>query len=88
MLRGQRFGARLWSACGIVAGKAVQAKFKSGRLDPLRFVGENDEVVVDVRRVVRDLTGELLAERTVHHRFRFEAGLVKVFEIIQSTAEE
>ncbi|MBV8898633.1 MAG: nuclear transport factor 2 family protein [Verrucomicrobia bacterium] len=51
------------------------------RVEPQRFEGENDEVVVEVRQVVRDRTGHLIAERTVYHYFRFEGGLVKVFEI-------
>jgi nuclear transport factor 2 (NTF2) superfamily protein len=51
------------------------------RVEPQRFEGDNDEVVVEVRQVVRDREGHLIAERTVRHFFRFEDGLVKVFEI-------
>ncbi|MBV9997575.1 MAG: nuclear transport factor 2 family protein [Verrucomicrobia bacterium] len=52
------------------------------RVEPQRFEGENDDVVVEVHQVVRDLEGGLLTDRTVHHRFRFEGGLVKTFDIL------
>lgn len=52
------------------------------RVDPQRFEGENDEIVVEVHQVVRDLEGHLIADRMVRHFFRFEGGLVKVFDIL------
>lgn len=52
------------------------------RVEPQGFSGEDDEVVVEVRQVVRDLDGHLIADRVVRHFFRFEGELVKVFEIL------
>jgi nuclear transport factor 2 (NTF2) superfamily protein len=52
------------------------------RVNPQRFEGENDEIVVEVHQVVRDLEGHLIADRRVYHFFRFEDGLVKVFDIL------
>jgi hypothetical protein len=36
---------------------------------------------VEVHQVVRDLDGNLLADRIVGHVFRIESGLIKRFEI-------
>jgi ketosteroid isomerase-like protein len=43
--------------------------------------GPEGEVVVEVHQVVRDLNGNLLADRMVGHVFRIETGLVKRFDI-------
>lgn len=39
------------------------------------------EVVVEVHQVVRDLNGNLLADKMIGHVFRIEKGLVKRFDI-------
>ncbi len=39
------------------------------------------EVIVEVHQIVRDLNGNLLADKMVGHVFRFEKGLVKRFDI-------
>lgn len=52
------------------------------RVDPVAFsVGPDDEIIVDVHQVVRDLKGNLLADRKVGHVFQIENGLVKRFDI-------
>ena len=42
--------------------------------------------VVEVHQVVRDLSGNLLTERTVQHVYRFENGLIQSMEIREATA--
>jgi hypothetical protein len=43
--------------------------------------GAHDEMVVEVRQTIRDLSGKLLSERMVGHIFRIENGLVTRFDI-------
>ena len=43
--------------------------------------GSEGEVVVEVRQVVRDLQGNLVADKMVGHIFRIENGLIKRFDI-------
>ena len=52
------------------------------RVDPIDFaVGSDGEILVEVQQVVRDLNGQLLANKRVGHKFRVERGLVKRFDI-------
>ena len=52
------------------------------RVEPVAFAeGPEGEVVVEVHQVVRDLNGNLLAEKMVGHVFRVECGLIKHFDI-------
>lgn len=52
------------------------------RVEPMSFSnGPDGEVVVEVHQVVRDLEGNLLADKMVRHVFRIENGLVKRFDI-------
>ena len=49
---------------------------------PVEFsTGPEAEVVVEVHQVVRDLNGNLLADKMVGHVFRIENGLIKRFDI-------
>jgi len=51
-------------------------------VEPVAFAdGPNGEVIVEVRQVVHDLNGVLLADKMVGHVFRIEGGLVKRFDI-------
>jgi hypothetical protein len=51
-------------------------------VEPLQFSkGPEDEVIVEVHQIVRDLNGNLVADKLVGHVFRFEKGLVKSFDI-------
>jgi len=51
-------------------------------VDPMAFSeGPEGETIVDVHQVVRDLHGNLLADRKVGHVFRIQNGLVKRFDI-------
>ncbi len=51
-------------------------------VEPVEFSrGPGGEVVVEVHQVVRDLNGNLLADKMVGHVFRIEEGLVKRFDI-------
>ena len=51
-------------------------------VEPVDFSnGPEGEVVVEVHQVVRDLNGNLLADKLVGHVFRIENGLVKRFDI-------
>ena len=52
------------------------------RVEPVKFsYGSEGEVVVEVHQIVRDLNGNLLADRMVGHAFRIENRLVKRFDI-------
>jgi hypothetical protein len=52
------------------------------RVEPIEFSnGPEGEVVVEVHQVVRDLNGNLLADKMVGHIFRIENGLIKRFDI-------
>lgn len=51
-------------------------------VEPVGFYeGPDGEVIVEVHQVVRDLSGNLLTNKTVGHVFRIENGLVKRFDI-------
>ena len=51
-------------------------------MEPVAFSrGHEGQVVVDVHQVVRDLEGNLLADKTVGHLFRIEDGLIRRFDI-------
>jgi ketosteroid isomerase-like protein len=52
------------------------------RVDPIDVrVGSNGEIFVKVQQVVRDLAGQVLANRTVIHVFLVEGIVIKHFEI-------
>jgi hypothetical protein len=52
------------------------------RVVPVEFSsGKEGETVVEVHQVVRDLSGNLLADKMVTHVFRIENGLIKRFDI-------
>jgi len=51
-------------------------------VEPVEFAeGPKAEVIVEVHQVVRDLKGNLLADKMVGHIFRVENGLVRRFDI-------
>lgn len=51
-------------------------------VEPVAFAhGPEGEVVVDVHQLVRDLNGNLLADKLVGHVFRIENGMIKRFDI-------
>ena len=51
-------------------------------VEPVAFArGPQGEVVVEVHQVVRDLNGNLLADKMVGHVFRIENGLIRRFDI-------
>ena len=52
------------------------------RVDPQRFEGDGNQVVVDVHQVVRDLEGRIISDQMVRHSFLFEEELIKVFMIL------
>jgi nuclear transport factor 2 (NTF2) superfamily protein len=52
------------------------------RVEPVEFSsGDEGEIVVEVHQVVRDLSGNLVADKMVGHVFRIEDGLIKRFDI-------
>ncbi|MES2659730.1 MAG: nuclear transport factor 2 family protein [Verrucomicrobiota bacterium] len=52
------------------------------RVTPLEFHPEDaGRILVEVRQVVRDLTGTLLADERVAHRFTIEDGLIRGMEV-------
>ncbi len=51
-------------------------------VEPVKFsCGPEEEILVEVHQVVRDLSGQLLADRIVGHVFRIEDGLIRRFDI-------
>lgn len=51
-------------------------------VDPVAFSRSHEgEVFVEVHQVVRDLAGNLLADKLVGHLFRIDDGLIKRFDI-------
>ena len=51
-------------------------------VEPVSFYpGEGGRILVDVRQVVRDLSGTVLANEHTGHLFTFEAGLISKMEI-------
>jgi hypothetical protein len=54
-------------------------------VEPVAFSkGPEGEVTVEVHQIVRDLNGNLLADKLVGHVFRLEKGLVQRFDILSS----
>jgi hypothetical protein len=51
-------------------------------VEPIEFsTGPRGETVVEIRQVVRDLAGKVLADKQVGHVFRVEDGRVRRFDI-------
>jgi ketosteroid isomerase-like protein len=51
-------------------------------VEPVEFSSDAEgEIVVEVHQVVRDLNGNLLADKMVGHLFQIENGLIKRFDI-------
>ena len=51
-------------------------------VEPCAFsTGPEGEIIVEVHQVVRDLDGNLLADKMVGHIFRIETGLIRRFDI-------
>ena len=56
----------------------------SPHVEPLRFSAVPDgTITVEVHQTVRDLDGELLADKQVGHIFTIEKGLIRRFDIRQ-----
>lgn len=53
-----------------------------GRVEPVAFHSEADgQILVEVHQVVRDLTGAVLADEHVGHRFKIDRGLIQGMEV-------
>ncbi|MBE9031363.1 nuclear transport factor 2 family protein [filamentous cyanobacterium LEGE 11480] len=54
----------------------------AGHVEPIAFNSEADgQILVEVHQVVRDLTGALLVDEYVGHRFTLAHGLIQAMEI-------
>lgn len=51
------------------------------QLEILEAKNDENQSIVKLRQIVRDLDGNLLDDKTVEHIFTFENGLIKIFEI-------
>jgi ketosteroid isomerase-like protein len=51
------------------------------RVEPVGFDAREDEVVVEVRQVVRDLDGRVLSEDRVWHAYRFRGPFVVAMRV-------
>lgn len=53
-----------------------------GQVKPVAFHSQEDgQILVEVHQVVRDLTGTVLADEHVGHRFTIEHGLIQAMEV-------
>ena len=51
-------------------------------VEPVAFYPENaDWILVDVHQVVRDMTGTVIADEHVGHRFTINRGLIQIMEV-------
>ena len=51
-------------------------------VDPINIeLDEKGRLIVEVHQVVRDLNGNVLIDKTVHHAYRFVDGLIKRMDI-------
>jgi hypothetical protein len=51
-------------------------------VEPVAFHSVSpDQVLVDVRQIVKGLDGALLADEIVHHRFTFEGGMIRKMDV-------
>jgi hypothetical protein len=51
-------------------------------VEPVAFQPENaDRILVDVHQVVRDMTGTVIADEHVGHRFTINDGLIQMMEV-------
>jgi SnoaL-like protein len=75
-------GGSVYGRSGVRDYWTRQWKMIDPRVDPQRFEGEAGQIVVEVHQVVRDLEGNIKADRMVCHFFLLEDGLVKVFKIL------
>jgi ketosteroid isomerase-like protein len=54
----------------------------NGHVEPVAFHSEDaGQVLVEVHQVVRDLSGAVLADEYVGHRFTIEHGLIQAMEV-------
>ncbi|MEM9509637.1 MAG: nuclear transport factor 2 family protein [Cyanobacteria bacterium P01_E01_bin.35] len=54
----------------------------NAHVEPVAFHLEDDgKILVEVHQIVRDLTGAVLADEQVGHRFTFEHGLIQGMEL-------
>ena len=75
-------GGHVHSRAGVRSYWTRQWAMVDPHVEPIAFSkGLEGEVVVEVHQVVRDLNGNILADKRVGHVFRFESGLVKRFDI-------
>jgi len=51
------------------------------QLEIVRAETGDNRAVVTVHQIVKDLDGNLLADKTVEHIFTLEDGLIKIFEV-------
>ena len=51
-------------------------------VDPINIeLDEKGRLIVEVHQVVRDLNGNVLIDKTVHHAYRFADGLIRRMDI-------
>lgn len=55
------------------------------QLEILELKSDENTSVVNLRQIIKDLDGNVLIDKTVEHIFYFENGLIKTFEIGDST---
>ncbi|MGA7312344.1 MAG: nuclear transport factor 2 family protein [Silvibacterium sp.] len=75
-------GGHVYGRDGVRSYWTRQWAMVDPHVEPVGFsTGPAGEVIVDVHQVVRNLEGGLLVDQMVVHIFRFEAGLIRRFDI-------
>jgi nuclear transport factor 2 (NTF2) superfamily protein len=58
-------------------------------VEPVAFHAEDSKhILVEVHQVVRDLTGAIIADDHVEHRFTFDDGLIRMMEVQPDTSNK
>ena len=77
-------GGRVYGHVGVRDYWTRQWKVLNPRVEPLSFeVDPTGRVIVDVHAVIRDLDGQVVADHSVRHAYRFENGLIRSMDIIK-----
>ena len=75
-------GGRIRGKAGVRDYWRRQFEVLDPRVEPQGFEMENDgRIAVEVHQVVRDQSGNLLADQIIHHVYEISGGLIRSMEI-------
>ncbi len=77
-------GGRVHGHSGVRDYWARQRSLIDPRVEPVGFATNNEGLtIVKVHQVVRDLAGNIIADKIVEHIYRIEDGLIKKMDIVE-----